>query len=437
MSGASLADLAAAAREGTTAIYGLTRSFAAYAAARLVAAYPDDRLFIICPDEAAARQLSDDLRLFAPGSAVAALHIPAIDTSPYTDIHVDQSALSSRMAALFRLASGGGQLPAVTIISASSLLRRVIPPDQLLALSQTFADERDVDRDEAARALVAAGYARAPVVEDPGSFAVRGEVIDVFSPLYRYPVRIELFGDTIESLRMFDPDTQRTLRRVAEVVVPPVRETVPTAGADLRAKILAAADAAHHPSRATRRILEQIDGGEQFLGIESLTPAFHRELVPLWRCAAELPSARWLLIDPDAIWAAVADELEVAEARFDSRMSDGRLAFPPEQHYVSRAELEQFLATAQPRIEARSIELAEPLAPEQLGGDAQLSALAARAEATDTGDSADRLPPDQSDGMRFIVDDNRLLRAALDRARRHSADELLKPLVAAIQRWRG
>ena len=74
------------------------------------------------------------------------------------------------------------------------------------------------------------GYARTPVVEDPGTFAVRGGVLDVFVPLYRFPLRIELFGDVVESIRFFDPETQRTMRAVDEVYLHPVRETVRTRG---------------------------------------------------------------------------------------------------------------------------------------------------------------------------------------------------------------
>ena len=86
-----------------------------------------------------------------------------------------------------------------------------------------------------------------PVVEDPGTFAVRGGVIDVFVPLYRFPLRVELFGDLVESIRFFDPETQRTMRAVDEIYLHPVRETVLTRGNRLRERLLEAGDLAAAP----------------------------------------------------------------------------------------------------------------------------------------------------------------------------------------------
>ena len=206
--------------------------------------------------------------------------------------------------------------------------------------------DREIDRDVTIEGLVRAGYARATVVEDPGTFAARGGVLDVFSPLYRYPARVDLFGDTIESVRLFDPETQRTLRDIEQIYLPPVRQTVVTRGAEVRKKILAAADAANHPSTATRRVLEQIEGGEEFIGIDALTPAFHDQLVPIWTYFDS--TARWLIVDPDAVLQAAYDELEVAESRYEDRVSDGRLAFEPAEHYVLGEELEVTLSGIEP-----------------------------------------------------------------------------------------
>ena len=426
MSGASIAELITAARAGSVEVYGLTRPFTAYVAARLAGAYPGSPLVIVCADETTARRLVEDIELFAPprdlGDPVApppALAIPGLDTSPYADIRVDPDALAARMGALYRLARRGSLVAPIVVVSAASLIRRVIPRDQLEALAVTVCKGQSIDRDATAQELTKAGYSRATVVEDPGTFAVRGGVLDVFSPLYRYPARIELFGDEIESIRLFDPDTQRTLRDIDELHLPPVRETVITAGADVRTKILAAADAAHHPSAATRRVLEQIDSGEDFIGIDGLIPAFHGQLAPLWTYLSDAldsgdpQPARWLILDPDAIMRAAEDELEVAESRYEDRLSDGRLGFPPGEHYVLREELEDSLDGIEPRIEARSLELAG----DDNGG-------------MESGDG------ERVGSLRFSVDDNRTLRAELERARKLAADELLRPLVRSIAEWR-
>ena len=132
--GASIADFVAAARSGSSTIYGVTPPFAAYAAARLVDAYPDSSLVVVCSDEAAARRFTEDIALFAPprdasdpAAPPPALAIPALDTSPYADLRVDREALARRMATLFRLARQGPLMPAIVALSAPSLLRKVIP----------------------------------------------------------------------------------------------------------------------------------------------------------------------------------------------------------------------------------------------------------------------------------------------------------------------
>ena len=81
--------------------------------------------------------------------------------------------------------------------------------------------EEELDRDQTIKRLARSGYSRAPVCEDPGTYAVRGGVLDVFVPLYRFPVRIEFYGDLVESLRFYDPATQRTLRKTTEIYLHP------------------------------------------------------------------------------------------------------------------------------------------------------------------------------------------------------------------------
>ena len=184
-----------------------------------------------------------------------------------------------RMAVLYRLLAG--RTPRVLVASAAGLFRKVIARGGVRS-AVLPGDRRAAGRARGAdpAGWSAAGYGRVQVVEDPGTFAVRGAVLDLFPPVYRHPLRLELFGDELESLRLFDAASQRTLRTVERAHIHPVRETILTEGADPRARILAAADAASLPSSKTRHLLEQIEAGEDFFGIESLAPAFHRQMAP-------------------------------------------------------------------------------------------------------------------------------------------------------------
>src|SRR4029078_5526513 len=120
-----------------------------------------------------------------------------------------------------------------------------------------------------------------------------------------------------------DEAPRRTRRALYAVSVPPVRETIPTAGADPRARILAAADAAVFPSSKTRRLLEQIEEGEQFFGIEALAPAFHARMVSLFDYLPE--GTACVVEEPEA----VIDEARRQATRPREGASSPQLAHPP------------------------------------------------------------------------------------------------------------
>jgi transcription-repair coupling factor (superfamily II helicase) len=410
--GRALESLAAHVRAETPRVrlLGCEASFAACAIGQVAAAVPADArpLVVVVPDEPRALTLARDLGFWLAGAHASAedptasppvLHLPAVETSPYAELSPDRRAIMRRLSTLFRLSQGfAGQ---VLVMSAPALLRRVIPRDELGKLSDIVVAESDLARDKLVATLTRAGYARTPVVEDPGTFAVRGGVLDVFVPLYRFPARIELFGDIVESIRFFDPATQRTMRPLPEFYIHPVRETVHTSGSDPRPRILHAADAAAHPSAKTRALLEQIEAGEDFFGAEALAPAFHARMAPL---SEYLPAhARWVVLDPSGVRAAADAELADAAERFELRRADHRIALEPSDHYLAAAELAALLEAAPCRVEA------EPL--EVLGGP--------------------EVPT-----VRFAVQSNQELAAELARARAEKADELLRPLVRHLRRDR-
>ncbi len=377
-------------------LHGATAPYAAYVAARLAEAGP---VIVVAADDAIAATVAEDVGFFGIDAAA----LPAPETSPYAELAPDRAVLAARLAVLYRLARGGDRTPRVVVTSAAGLIRRTMPPAELLERALTLVPGQAVDRDATAAVMVAAGYARVPVVEDAGTFAVRGSVIDIATPLLPYPVRVELDGDVVESLRLFDPGTQRTLRTIDRVELHPVRETIVTGGADWRTAIRDAADAVHHPSRATRQLLEQVTTGD-FVGIDVLTPAFHAAMAPVWTYAPA--GATWLWWDPDATLAAADAELQDAAGRHGERVAHRQVTFPPEAHYVSRGELVERLTRDPRRVVLPTLELS---------GDPR-------------GDGATSL--------RVNLDDLRPLRNELERHRVQHDDHLAEPLARAVAGWR-
>ena len=180
-------------------------------------------------------------------------------------------------------------------------------------------------------------------------------MLDLFPPVYRHPLRLELFGDELESVRLFDAASQRTLRTVERVHIHPVRETILTEGADPRARILAAADAASLPSSKTRHLLEQIEAGEDFFGIESLAPAFHQQMAPAFEYLP--PGTLFVVEDPEAVLEETRRDFSTLRESAEHRRAEHRLALDPEAFFLDEETAAAALADAR-RIELRTLEIA-------------------------------------------------------------------------------
>ena len=388
----SARDIARAAERGPVIVHGATAPYAAYVARELAARRP---VVVVVPDESVGRAAVDDLAFFG----VTATFLPAPDGSPYAELQVDRVAEATRLGVLYRLARGGDLTPRVLITTAGALVRKTLPAGELLARSLEIVKGGPAPRDATAMRLLEAGFARTPIVEDAGTFAVRGNVIDIGAPLLPYPVRLELDGDDVDSIRLFDPSTQRTLREVETMYLHPVRAAVPSSAVDWKTRIRDVADAINHPSSATRRLLEQIATGD-VIGIDVYGPAFHAEMVPLWSYAPA--DAAWLWWDPDATLAIVDGELQDAAGRHAERLAHKQISFPPEAHHVDRTDVLARLTTDPRRVVLPTLELADD--PRGAGATA----------------------------LRVTIDPLTSLRAELERARVQHHDQLAAPLARAL-----
>jgi transcription-repair coupling factor (superfamily II helicase) len=258
------------------------------------------------------------------------------------------------------------------------------------------------------------------VVEDPGTFAVRGAVIDLYPPVYRHPVRLELDGDEIESIRLYDAATQRTLRTLDAVVFHPVRETIATAGADPRAKLLAAADAAALPSSKTRHLLEQIEKGEEFFGSEALAPIFHASMGSLFDYLP--PDAPLVIEDPEAFLEQARRSLSRLREAAAHRRVEHRLALEPTEFELDEDEARAALAS-RPRLELRPVEVLSTRPAERIRivAEPNTSLRGELLEARSRGDDAD-LGKTLRDRLRAWLDDG--LRVRLVAPTRGHADRL-------------
>ena len=199
--------------------------FDALAAAAIARARKSATLFV-ARDGARATAFADALGFFDPSLPV--LRIPSWDCLPYDRIGPSAGVGATRMAALSTLAQRKktDHSPLVVVATVPALLQRLPPRDAIAAASYSARTGRDVNTADLERYFAVNGYVRASTVSERGEFAIRGGVIDVFPPGADEPVRLDLFGDTLESVRAFDPETQRSTKQLQGVELLPVSEAL-------------------------------------------------------------------------------------------------------------------------------------------------------------------------------------------------------------------
>jgi len=194
----------------------------------LVAAYLTHALrrpaFFLTDSNRRAEALAETLRFFAtifPGPSGSVATLPFFDRLPWESQSPHADILERRATTLFRLVDGQISL---VIAPMAAALWRYQDPAAYLYLTKTLAKDTEIGHEELITHLGSVGYTRTEMVELPGQFAVRGGIIDVFSPEAPRPVRIELLGDTVESVREFDGRTQRSIAPVVRTTLLPLTE---------------------------------------------------------------------------------------------------------------------------------------------------------------------------------------------------------------------
>ncbi len=176
---------------------------------------------IICQDDMAARKLQEELKAFLGDTAPI---LPSRELTLYDSAVVSRAWEQKRLRQLFDLRRGATDLQ---IMSWEAMSQRTMPPQVLMDAAFTLEVGKEYDLDALTARLTAAGYSRCGMVEGPGQFALRGGIVDIFSPAADRPFRAEFFGDELDTMGYFDPDTQRRTENTDSVVILPVGETQP------------------------------------------------------------------------------------------------------------------------------------------------------------------------------------------------------------------
>src|SRR6185312_8104442 len=196
---------------GRLDLVGAPEGFDALVMADIVRARKGLSVFV-ARDGARLSAFCDAFRFFAP--EVEVLTFPAWDCLPYDRIGPSGGVAAQRMTTLSRLANGLDGQTRLLVTSAPALLQRAPPQSAVKGASYSARTGNVVEIADLEGYFAVNGYQRASTVSEKGEFAIRGGVIDVFPPSADEPVRLDLFGDTLESVRAFDPETQRSTKQL-------------------------------------------------------------------------------------------------------------------------------------------------------------------------------------------------------------------------------
>jgi len=300
-------------------------------------------ILLVTASEAQASQLAQDLALFTTASVH---YYPGYEIPPYTPLSPDPQTTAQRLSTLYKIKTGDA--PYVMVASCEALLRKVMPDTKLTGLAELLISGEEVDQEDLARRLIEAGYESMSLVQNAGEFSRRGGIMDIFPPGFDYPIRLDFFGDQVETMRLFDPISQRSIQEITEAEIIPVSDILyPTdekGKAELFTRVEQIADELSWSRDEKEVICDKISRGLKFAGIEFFLPLFHSELSdPIISLAA---GSMVFLLDPHQISRTIQLVWERIEANYQEARAVQSAIVPPETIFLTQASfqkrLEQF-----------------------------------------------------------------------------------------------
>ena len=355
--------------------------------ARVLARASEDRavaLVHVARDGQRSRAFMEMLAFAAPD--IEALEFPAWDCQPYDRVSPNGTVASRRMTVLSRLARARSSTdrPRILCVTVNGLVQRVAPRKWMASESFSAAPGNSVNMNDLVRWLETNGFLRSSTVRETGEYAQRGGILDLYPPGLPQPIRLDFFGDTLESIRSFDPETQRTLVQLRGLDLVPMSEVTLTTEnmRRFRQNYLTLFGAQTRGDN----LYEAVSEGRRHVGMEHWLPLFYGELDTLFDYLGDAP----LLLDPLAEDAA-GERLAQIKDYFDSRKSQFDLD-PARATYKPLAPDALYMAPQEWREKLDATPLARvtpfPLAPPTKGLVIDCGAIPGRSFAPERADEA-------------------------------------------------
>lgn len=229
-------------------------------------------------DDRRLEELQAAVAFFAPDIAV--VPFPSWDTVPYDRTSPNAEIVARRITTLGRLAIGGRKKPTLVLTTVNAILQRLPPRSFIRGAVKTIAPGQRIDPAELIKRLESYGYDRSSTVMEPGEYAQRGGILDLYPPGRSNPIRLDFFGDTLENIKAFDAETQRSMKPVSKFSLMPVSEVAfgEAATALFRTRYVALFGG----NTGDDPLYESVSSGRRYQGQEHWLPFFHPSLETLF-----------------------------------------------------------------------------------------------------------------------------------------------------------
>lgn len=301
----------------------------------------------VAADDVRMHTMAQLVAFFAPN--VRVLTLPAWDCLPYDRVSPSADVTAARVQTLATLYQGVEQEGVILLTTAAAVMQRVTPKTFLAAHSLSFKRGGVLAERALEQFLVAGGYSRTDTVRDHGEFAVRGGIVDVFPASFEKPIRLDLFGDTIESIKTFDPLTQRSEGDIEQAHILPATEYALDEASVARFRS-AYRDTFGVP-HADDAVYSAVSEGRRHAGAEHWLPLFHDDMATVFDY---VPAGAAVVFDPqsdhtmDERWAQVRDYYASRQAFLDARPKNDKttpyLPLPTDRLYLNRDSVMQSCA---------------------------------------------------------------------------------------------
>ncbi len=347
--------------EGEKRIHGLKGGARAFYLS-LIAQGRNQPMVILAPTPREAEELYLDLAFFLKEERDLSplrkrLHFfPSWEILPFEKLSPHPDQIAARLEGLYHLIEG--QAP-ILVSTPAALMQRVIPKEAFKQSYLYFVAGQNFSREALLEHLVNWGFQNVPLVEERGDFSVRGGIVDVFPPSYSQPMRLEFCDERIESIRAFDPSTQRSQIPHQEMVLLPMKEfsLKREKSPEIVREIEKRADDLELGRREKNSVIESLIDGIPFPGMEFLVPYFYPVLSSFF---SYLPSETLLWLDQAAQVEVGVEAFEsLIWERGDKAQEEGWFTPPVESFYLSENEWRESLASF-PLVHSESLDVISP-----------------------------------------------------------------------------